>query len=166
MNSIRKTTYERILEVISLVMLGGTIFPLLHFGKLAKNTFIPVHFGISGQVDGWGNPYLLWLTPAITVVIYIALTYFDKNYKKINYPVRIKNEEMANVIYRLSVRLIRRLKLVIMMIFCYVSNVMFLVAQQNSDRLLCLPVFYLLIGGMFTMVLFYLIKMMRLRKGY
>jgi hypothetical protein len=47
------------------------------------------------------------------------MEYFDKHYKKRNYPVNIKNEEMANAIYWLGVRLIRRIKPLLMAISCY-----------------------------------------------
>ena len=145
-------------------MLGSAIFPFLHFGKLANHTSVPIHFGLSGQVDKWGNPYLLWLIPAIAVALYILLKYFEKHYKKINYPVKIKNEEMANALYWLGVRLIRRLMPIVMATFCYLSNITFYIAIYHTGRLLCLPVFYLLIGGMLTVILFYLIKMIGLRK--
>lgn len=161
-----KTIYERIIGILSLMMLGGTIFPFIHFGKLAENISVPVHFGLDGQVNGWGNPYLLWLIPAIAVASYIVLEYFDKHYKRINYPVKIKNEEMSNAIYWLGVRQTRRIKPIVMAIFCYLSNVAFYVAIHNADRLLYLPLFYFLIGCLLMVVLFYLIKMIRLRKKY
>jgi hypothetical protein len=167
MNDIRKkTTYERILELISLIMLCGAIFPFLYFGKLAKKASVPIHFGLSGKVDGWGNPYWLWLIPTIAVAFYIVLKYFDKHYKKINYPVKTKNKEMANALYWLGIRQIRRLKPIVMAIFCYLSNVTFFISTHNANRLLCLPVLYLLIGGMLSVALFYLIKMIGLRKKY
>lgn len=165
MNNPRgKTTYDRILETVSVLILCGTIFPFLHFGKLTENN-VPVHFGINGQADGWGSPYLLWFIPAIVVIIYIGLTYIEKQYKKFNYPVKIKNEEVAGIIYRLGVRLIRHIKLIVTAIFCYMGNCVFLVATHKAERLY-VPVFYLLTGSMFIVILFYLIKMIRLKKQY
>ncbi|MDR1980321.1 MAG: DUF1648 domain-containing protein [Tannerellaceae bacterium] len=164
-NPRRKTTCDHLLEIVSLVILGATIFPFIHFGKLAKMASIPIHFGINGKVDGWENPYLLWFIPAIAITLYMGLTYIERQYKKFHYPVKIKNEEMADAIYRLGICLIRHIKPVVLAIFCFISNSVFLVATHRMERL-CMPVFYVLIGCFFIVILFYLVKMTGLRKRY
>jgi uncharacterized membrane protein len=38
----------------------------------------PIHFGIDGRPDGWGNKRMLWLMPALSVVIYLFDRYIQE----------------------------------------------------------------------------------------
>jgi hypothetical protein len=35
---------------------------------------IPIHFGFSGQADGWGPRRSIWLLPVLSIVMYVALS--------------------------------------------------------------------------------------------
>jgi hypothetical protein len=161
-----RTFYDWVLEILSMVFLIASFYPLFHIGKL--NDVIPVHFNIYGEADGWGNRNTLCVIPLIAVIMYILLSGVEKYYKKFNYPVnpvKFKNEKITNTLYRMGIRLIRHLKLFAIMFFCYLSNVMFEVAVNKDDRLNMLAL-YLWLVGVLIMLLFFAIKMFRLKYKY
>jgi hypothetical protein len=158
-----KTTYDHILEALSLIALLVAYYPLIFFGKLDANA-LPIHFNINGVVDGWGSKYFIFFFPSIATIMYVGILYFEKNYKKLNYPIKIyKSEEMANSIYRLGVRLMRHMKLILITCIAFLSNTVISIAIGKSDGMNKFAI-KIMLAVVISTLLFYYVKMLYVKK--
>lgn len=62
---------------------------------------IPLHFGLSGEPNGWGSKATILILPAVAVLLEIVLTVVDRYPHTWNYPVPIK-EENAKTQYQIG----------------------------------------------------------------
>ena len=53
---------------------------------------IPIHFGLRGQPDAWGDKVTIWILPAVATVIFGVLTAVSRYPHTFKYPVRITQE--------------------------------------------------------------------------
>jgi hypothetical protein len=166
-NPRSRTIYDWALEGLSILFLTGTFYPLLFLGQFDDNSSIPVHFNIYGEIDRWGSPNALLHIPLLSLLFYCFLTFVERFYKKFNYPVKINTEktELANVIYRLGVRLMRHLKLLLIILFCYVSNSTFCVTigKCNGINMVVFTVAWLI--GIIFLLLFFSKKMIKVKNS-
>ncbi len=50
---------------------------------------IPTHFDAAGNINGWGEPRMLWLLPVVAICLDGALTLVSFFPQLFNYPVRV-----------------------------------------------------------------------------
>lgn len=50
---------------------------------------IPTHFDAAGNINGWGEPRMLWLLPIIATFIVALMTLVSRYPQSFNYPVRV-----------------------------------------------------------------------------
>jgi uncharacterized membrane protein len=82
---------ENVLDALGAVLVLATILiPVFTYGSLPDR--IPTHFGISGVPNGWGGRQLVFLFPAISVVVFAGLTAAIRFPRFINFPFRITQE--------------------------------------------------------------------------
>ena len=154
-NPQKRTTYDWILEIVSVLALLWSFYPLLFYGRLSDETLIPIHYNLAGEIDGWGGRYFLWIIPLIALVFYIGLSVFEKYYKRSNYPYKV-TEENANHLYRQRVRLSRHLKVFSLLIFAYLNNSSYAIAVGKGAGLSKFIMIFLMAGLFLSLIFFYL----------
>jgi uncharacterized membrane protein len=133
-----------IIGVLGLIVLIG--LPLFYFDNLPER--IPIHFGINGQPDGFGDKGMIWLLPIIGVAMYFGFFWLNKFPHLFNYSQQI-SEENAERLYTINTRMIRTLNAIISCIFAYInySIIQSALGKQNGLGAWFFPVFILLILG-------------------
>lgn len=79
------------LEVVALVGVLACCWIAVQSWNSLPET-IPLHFGLSGKPDGWGNKITIWLLPVLAVGLEILLTVVGRYPHTWNYPVPITEE--------------------------------------------------------------------------
>ncbi|MDR1056481.1 MAG: DUF1648 domain-containing protein [Prevotellaceae bacterium] len=153
-NPQKRTTYDWILETVSVLALLWSFCPLLFYGRLDDETLIPIHYNLDGEIDGWGERYFLWIIPLIALVFYIGLSVFEKYYKRSNYPYKT-TEKNANYLYRQRVQLSRHLKFFSILIFAYLNNSSYAIATGNGSGLSKFIMIFLMAGLFISLIFFY-----------
>jgi len=116
---IRLTAIDYFLEIIGAIGIVLLIFlPMYFFNDLPNQ--IPQHFNASGQVDSYGNRGIIWLLPAIGLVLYIGMTVLNKFPFAFNYPTKVTNEN-AKKLYTLGTRTVRLLKVIVVLSFAFLN---------------------------------------------
>ena len=156
-NPQKRTIYDWVLEIISLLALLWSFFPLLFYDRLGNDVLIPIHYNLAGEIDGWGGRHFLWIIPLIALVFYIGLSLFEKFYKRANYPLKV-TERNANYLYRQRVRLSRHLKVFSLLIFAYLNNSSYAIAVNKGSGLNKFVMIFLM-GGLFLSLIIFYVKM-------
>lgn len=151
---------DLILEILAIVSLlcfiGFTIYSVTRLPET-----IPTHFNASGIPDDYGSKNTLWMLPVVALILYAILSLVGKIPEKFNYPVRITTEN-ARIQYTLRSRFLRYIKLVIVLMFFFISYQTMRITHGVADGLgmWFLPVFP---GIIFVPVILYLILAKRSR---
>jgi uncharacterized membrane protein len=95
---------------------------------------IPIHFGLGGLADAWGDKVMIWIVPAVAAIIFAVLTAVSRYPHTFNYPVPI-NSENAHRQYLLGRDLLAWLKAEICWLLAFVVRQQILVALGNAQRL-------------------------------
>ncbi|MDX1478757.1 MAG: DUF1648 domain-containing protein [Saprospiraceae bacterium] len=119
------------------------VLPVYHYGDLPET--IPVHFGVTGEADGFGPRWIIWLLPAIGLAIYAGLSRLVRHPHSFNYPVPI-TEKNAGAQYRNAVRMIRILNALITCSFAWITWGIIQVATGSAGGL-----------GMYSVLIFLLL---------
>ncbi|WP_249310348.1 DUF1648 domain-containing protein [Bacillus sp. FJAT-49736] len=81
--NIPRSKIEIILDIFCLLLIIGNIVYLM-FEYPSLSSRIPIHF--NGDVpDGWGNKGMLWVLPAVSIVIALGLTILERFPHTFNY---------------------------------------------------------------------------------
>ncbi|MEG5042614.1 MULTISPECIES: DUF1648 domain-containing protein [unclassified Microcoleus] len=94
---------------------------------------IPIHFGLGGLPDAWGDKVTIWLVPAVAAIIFAVLTAVSRYPHTFNYPVRITSEN-AHRQYLLGRGFLAWLKAEICWLLAFVVRQQILVALGNAPR--------------------------------
>lgn len=117
--SLPFNAWEKAVEGFTIVIL------FVHLGYLAINwgdipPRVPVHYGFSGEPDGWGHKAVLLLLPGLSIAMYGLLTILLRYPHKYNYVVAITVDNAARQ-YRLARILLSLIKLELIILFGYLS---------------------------------------------
>lgn len=105
------------LDVITLfILLASVVYMVTSFSALPQQ--IPTHFNGAGEADGFGSKNLLFILPAIGLLLFFGLTFMRKSPHSFNYPVAITEENAAQK-YRLAITMVNVLKYVTTLLFAY-----------------------------------------------
>ncbi len=149
-----------ILEILSVVgLLCFLGFAIYQYANLPDT--IPTHFDSGGNPDAYGSKKVMWLFPAVALVLYAILTVISRIPQKLNYFVKI-TQSNARIQYLLVVRFIRYLKLIMILMLFYIGYVSVMISQHASTNIGAwfLPVYFSVI---FIPVIIYLILTLRNR---
>jgi len=106
---------DRVLNVLSvLCLLVGFVLVIVYLPQLPDR--IPTHFNAAVEADGWGSRGMIWLLPAIIIVLVPGMLVLQRFPWLANVPFRI-NESNADIQYALIVRLLALLSLSVSLIF-------------------------------------------------
>ena len=106
--------------VEALALLGVVLtvaLPAFFWDRLPDR--VPTHFGFSGQPDAWGPKAWIWAVPAVSVALYLGLSWLARFPHRLNYPWPITPEN-APAQYRCARWLLLSLKAVIGWTFAWI----------------------------------------------
>lgn len=130
---ITRTKSDNIVEYISTITLVS-IWVYVFFSYFSLPETIPVHFNLSGEVDGYGNKGILFLLAIIPTIIGLGLTVLNNYPHVFNYTVEITKDN-AEKQYQFATRMIRYLKLCICILFAAILFEVNMGALQSSNSI-------------------------------
>ncbi|RYZ95691.1 MAG: DUF1648 domain-containing protein [Sphingobacteriaceae bacterium] len=156
---LKLATIDLVLEVLGWLSLALLwVLTIVNYPGLPET--VPIHFNASGKADGYGSKATILLLPAISTVLYLAMTAINKYPHLFNYGgVKIT---MVNALfhYTNSTRLFRVLKIKIVLIFTVIvhyTNSMAMGQDSGLGKWL-LP---FILGMIFIPIVFYIIYTLR-----
>lgn len=150
------TQQDKIVEALSIVGLTVLfLLPLLFYNQLPER--IPIHFNAAGDPDGYSGREGVWLLPGIGLVLFILLTAINRSPETFNYPTKITLEN-AESKYRNAMQMIRWMKLIILVMFIYLTWMMVQVGLGKTESLHSWFVWVFITVIMGTVVYFGFIK--------
>lgn len=106
---ISLTHWDYILEATSLWLLVATfLYTWISYQNLPDS--IPSHYNLKGEVDDYGNKALIFVLPAISMLLYGLLTVLGFFPQVFNYPVSITQSNALKQ-YTLATKALRVLKI-------------------------------------------------------
>ncbi|MFN0015392.1 MAG: DUF1648 domain-containing protein [Saprospiraceae bacterium] len=116
---IERTWSDQMLEGLALAgLLALLILPAMYYSSLPDT--IPHHFNGRGEADGFGSKSYIWALPGIGLAMYFFLTYIGRGPHRLNYMVKI-TEQNAETQYRMAMRLTRYVKVMVIILFLYIT---------------------------------------------
>lgn len=144
---------------LSVVLLISAItYILISYNKLPEN--IPMHFNAAGKADRMGTKSELFIAPVLGLIMTYAFYMMTKKLFKIN-PHKLGAKTEAQL--ALSKKMISVITLAVSILFLYLTHSITQIGLGNTEKLntWLLPVSLL---GILAPVIFYLIKLMRLKE--
>jgi hypothetical protein len=158
---LKPNLIDNIVEFIGYSALLILIIVPFYYYKILPD-FIPIHFSEIGIPDSNTEKYGIFAFPIIGFVLFIGLSIINKYPYLFNYPVEI-TEDNAEKIYTHTVRTLRLLKVVIVLLFLKLVLSIVNISFGESDGLgsWFLPIFLI---SIFLPILIMVIQMYRDRK--
>ena len=153
-----KKFWDKILESIAIMgLLIGIYLAIQAWSNLP--TTIPIHFDAAGNADGFGPKGMIWLLPAIGVVMVPAMLFLRRFPWLSNVPFEI-TEENAAYQYGLIVRLLSLLACFVSLLFLLLVYDTISIAFGSSSLLgwLFMPIF---LTGIMGPIIWYFIATLR-----
>lgn len=148
-----RTIPDRILEVISLLVMIGTTFYLI----VGWNSFpdrIPAHYNAAGEIDRWGGKGELIFLLVMMWILYIGITLIQRFPQIWNTGVQVTQENRERV-YRILMYMLETLKLLM------VAGLSFLTVYGMTGK--NLPVWFLFVfmGALFADLILWMVRLVR-----
>lgn len=159
--ALELTLADRLLEALAalFVLLLGVV-PLVYYGDLPDR--IPQHYDAAGEVDIYGPKYLLLVLAGVGILLYGLMTWVGRHPHWFNYPVAITPEN-AERQYRIATRLMRALKLVVVLLFFYITYNTIRIGMGRAEGLS--PVLlWVMLGSNGVILLWYFAQAFRRQK--
>jgi Protein of unknown function (DUF1648). len=119
------------LEVFSFGILAALLlFLALNWPQLPER--VPKNFGFDGRVEAWGPKASLFAMPACLIFLDIVLTAVSRFPWTYNLPVEV-TERNAPRVYQVGTRLLRLMKAIISLAFCWIEFTMIRNARGDSS---------------------------------
>ena len=153
-----KKFWDKILESIAIMgLLIGIYLAIQAWSNLP--TTIPIHFDAAGNADGFGPKGMIWLLPAIGVVMVPAMLFLRRFPWLSNVPFEI-TEENAAYQYGLIVRLLSLLACFVSLLFLLLVYDTISIAFGGGSLLgwLFMPIF---LTGIMGPIIWYFIAALR-----
>ncbi|WP_453990270.1 DUF1648 domain-containing protein [Bacillus nitroreducens] len=100
----RKTLSEKILEILSILLLVGMyIFIIVNWSEIPNR--VPTHFNIAGEPDSWGGKGSILILPIIATFLFKTMFILSKFPHVHNYPVKVTPEN-AEGLYKASQKML------------------------------------------------------------
>lgn len=118
------------LGVVAVLLL--LTYPGYHYGDLPD--IIPTHFNRSGAPDAFSAKRSIWALPVIGLSTYFSMLILTRFPHKFNFPKKITKEN-AERQYRLAVKMMRTINLVVIIVFCYLTYQTVEISLGNAQGL-------------------------------
>jgi uncharacterized membrane protein len=155
----RRSTLDWILEAISAATLLA-IFGIVAADWAELPAQVPLHFGLSGNPDRWGNKSGILLLPLTAAGLYAGLTMASRYQRFINIPFVI--DRNAPAVQSLLLGMSITLKTILLLINLFLVRSVVRTAMGRSDGLGKQFLFAELVPT-FLLLGFYLVKLRRYR---
>ena len=134
LNNLPLSNIENLLQIVTLAALGAQgIMIALYYPSLPDR--IPIHFGITGAPDGWGDKWMLLLLLGVSVGTYLLMRFATTiSADKYNYPVKITPHNQKQQ-YLLSRQLMFMMNAGVMLLFLLMTWGIIQTAKENMDGL-------------------------------
>ncbi|MEG4274621.1 MULTISPECIES: DUF1648 domain-containing protein [unclassified Microcoleus] len=119
-------------ELLAAIALLLAVLLIVKFWAVLPDR-IPIHFGLGGLADAWGDKLTIWIVPAVAAILFAVLTAVSRYPHTFNYPVRITSEN-ARRQYLLARGLLVCLKAQMCWLLAFVVRQQILVALGNAQR--------------------------------
>lgn len=130
---IKLTGADKMLEIIGWLINAVTwILVIIYYPNLPDT--IPVHYNGAGQADRFGEKVSVLILPVIATILFIGMTILNRFPHVFNYPNKI-TQENAERNYINATKLIRYLKLIVVVIFGFITLMTILIAQGDANGL-------------------------------
>ncbi len=152
---LQLTKADKVIEMIGyIILLIFWITIIVSYNNLPEQ--IPIHYNGIGEVDNYSKKSSIFLLPIIGTFLFIILTLISKNPENFNYPVEI-TEQNAESQYRNSVKMMRIMKIIVIILFFLIDFKTIQTAMGTSEGLgvWFLP---LTLGIVFTPILYFAYK--------
>ena len=127
---LKRTWYDWILEILSWGSLLYGLLPLWLYSKIPETAKIPISWMMNGEVRKWGDKKTILIIVFLTVGIFLLLLFLERNYKSLNYPVKI-TEQNRIPLFREGVRLARELRFLGTFFGAFLANMICYTALEN-----------------------------------
>ncbi|MGM7636443.1 DUF1648 domain-containing protein [Bacillus sp. Hm123] len=157
---IPQTTFEKLSTILSLLLLVvNVIYLLIQWGDLPKQ--VPIHFGITGEADGWGSKGMIWFLPIMASLLWVGLTLLERVPHLHNYSGLTEGNVESQ--YRNSRMMLNVIKTEIIIFMVLASYQSVQVAHGNSFGLGIweLPIF---LGAIFGTMGFFMYRSFKLKQ--
>ncbi|WP_203361523.1 DUF1648 domain-containing protein [Bacillus sp. REN10] len=157
---IPSTILEKISTVLSLLLLIlNVIYLLIQWGELPNQ--VPIHFGVTGEADGWGGKGMIWFLPIMAFLLWIGLTLLERVPHLHNYSGL--TEENVESQYRNSRMMLNVMKteIIIFMVLGSYQSVQVAHGHQFGLGIWELPIF---LGVMFSTMGFFMYRAFKLKQ--
>ena len=116
---ISVTRFHKLVKYLCTFLHAGTFLYLFFiFGRLPEQ--IPTHYNGAGVIDGYGSRYTIWVCPAAMVLMYLFIELVERHPAWWNTGVTVTKTN-AKRIYGIVKNLVVTMKLVLVLIFAYMS---------------------------------------------
>lgn len=149
---------DKLVEIVGWVLISIIwLIVLISYSKLP--TIIPTHYDGYGIADGFGSKKNILILPIVATAVFVLLSIINRFPQNFNYPTNITQENALQQ-YTSATKLIRYLKLIISLIFGYITFMTAENALHSNIKLgiWFLPLIFVLI---FIPVIYFIVKMLR-----
>ena len=158
---LKRTWYDWILEILSWGSLLYGLLPLWLYSKIPETAKIPISWMMNGEVRKWGDKKTILIIVFLTIGIFLLLLFLERNYKSLNYPVKI-TEQNRIPIYREGVRLAREIRFLGTLFGAFLANMICYTALENP-----IPnshyILILIVIALFVSTVYHIFKMYKER---
>ena len=158
---MKRTWYDWILEILSWGSLLYGLLPLWLYSKIPETAKIPISWMMNGEVRKWGDKKTILIIVFLTVGIFLLLLFLERNYKSLNYPVKI-TEQNRIPLFREGVRLARELRFLGTFFGAFLANMICYTALENP-----IPnshyILILIVIALFVSTVYHIFKMYKER---
>ena len=158
---LKRTWYDWILEILSWGSLLYGLLPLWLYSKIPETSKIPISWMMNGEVRKWGDKKTILIIVFLTIGIFLLLLFLERNYKSLNYPVKITDQNRIPL-FREGVRLARELRFLGTFFGAFLANMICYTALENP-----IPnshyILILIVIALFVSTVYHIFKMYKER---
>lgn len=141
------STQDLALEAVALVGFLLTIGLTVLFWS-ALPPLVPTHFGVTGEVDAWGDKRTILILPSVSLILYLMFTFACRYPHRFNYPWPITAQN-ARQQYRLACSLLAWFKAEVILLFSFMewTTIRTALGQVKGLGVAFIPVVLLIMFG-------------------
>jgi len=157
----KKEIIDIVIPAIGLsFIVASFVYVFTYYGQLPDE--IPIHYGLDGIPDDYGNKSYIWSIPILSLLMFIGLSYLSKIQIPYNFAAKpvVKN---ATYLKKINYRFIQVLNSIIAFIFSFLTYKTVQIGLGNDIGLGSYFI-YIIVVGLFAPIVVYLF--LSLRKTY